>query len=212
MRDPFSPIHQRPLPISVTRILHPRQGRGAPQMGRCWGRKGCFPVSSPQATNWCGALPLSWPGVLGGDEASVSQCWESFACSAHGPWCFLRPAREMSHSGRGYTIASYMVMQFRDERKCWEAPAMAFVIEVSWMASAASLSCLPLPYPPTVAAAVKWGDQPEELGQRVAPCPVAGSPRTRGSLCCLWACLPGMVPAPVMLAGAGPARCWGPAG
>lgn len=50
---------------------------------------------------------------------------------------------------------------------CWEVPAMAFLVEVSLMASGACLSCLS-PRHPLVATAVGRG-QPVELGRGWAP-------------------------------------------
>lgn len=73
--------------------------------------------------------------------------------------CFLSPpAREMSRSSKlmPFRIVCHLFRLLSGEEPCQDLPALAFFVEVSPMASAASLSCLPA-LCPLVAAAARDG-------------------------------------------------------
>lgn len=79
------------------------------------------------------------------EEASVSQSQERFACPAQSPQCLFSPARAMFRISQSlcYRIARYLFRLLRREKARWEISAMAFLVEVSPMASTALPSCVP---------------------------------------------------------------------
>lgn len=107
------------------------------------------------------------------DQASVSQSGERCAQPARGQRCLFPPARQLHGISRSlcYWIAGHLVKLLRRKKQLWEVPAMAFLVEVSLVASAASLTRLS-PLCPLIATAA-GGAQSVELGQRVgsAACP-----------------------------------------
>ena len=158
-------------------------------------QEACFSSLLPKGACCCRALPFSWRGVVGKDQAPVSQSWERFAPPAQGQRCLLPPAREMFGVSRSlcYWIARYLVKLLSRKEPRWEVPAMAFLVEVSLMASAASLSCLP-PLCPLVATAAR-GAQSVELGQRV------------GSSACPWPLAAGVTLVPPTCVSCPPCAC-----
>ena len=101
-------------------------------------------------------LPPKAPtGCSGKDQASVSQSWESFAHPAQEQrFLFLLP-REMCQVSRVWccSITECLLELLSQGMADWELPAMALLVEVSPMGSAAPLSCLPPLCPLTAAAA-----------------------------------------------------------
>lgn len=142
-------------------------------------------VRGTEKTRACGSkccwwLEWSTKGSLALDGDRESQ--ERFACHAHGRWCLFPLAREIRVVSRhlNASVVSYLVeLLSRNEPRC-ELPAMAFLVEVSLMASAASLSCFP-PLCPLVAAAA-WGAQSVGVGQRVGSSVCPWPPAAGGTL------------------------------
>ena len=188
---PAPPLHCSPadrephtIPLGVgERDLSPRNG---PADWKSLGEVGAWEQPPPKAP----ASPPVGPGLPAQNESSVccgghrlppgegwwgktSQCQERFACPAQGQRCLLPPAREMRHMSRNVCneITQYFLELLSGKETCWELPAMAFLVEVSLMASTASLSCLQ-PLCPLVGAAA-GGAQCVVLRQGVvcAACP-----------------------------------------
>lgn len=83
--------------------------------------------------------------------------------------CLLPSARAMKYVSRTERrqIVLYLETWLNNNEPRWKVPAMAFLVEVSPMASGAGLSCLS-PLHPLVATAVGRG-RPVELGQGFIP-------------------------------------------
>lgn len=125
----------------------------------------------------CGVLAFSLQGEVGKDQASVSmKCWwlleqsqEHLTHPAQDSPCLLPSARAMKSISRRERrrIVLYLEAWLSNNEPRWNVPAMAFLFEVSPMASGAGLSCLS-PLHPLVATAVGRG-RPVELGQGFIP-------------------------------------------
>ena len=93
--------------------------------------------------------------MVGTDQSSGSLSWERFAPLSSGSWFIFWPVREMRRVSTRLcaTIALHLLQVLSTRELCWDLPAMAFLVEVSRVASAASLRCLPALCPLVATAA-----------------------------------------------------------